>query len=175
MFVYTTATSVAEFLDKFRVLKADANHSFFQVQPCSSAETICLSWSPSESPFFYMYACLFADLHVSLPFDDFTVGILKMLNVAPTQLHPNTWASIQTFCLTCDVLCFYPTPSCFLSYYTSHPAKLVLWYSLINRSGNIIFPLSLPRTKDKKSIFSRSLTAWGQLCIRSVKIFHVLD
>jgi len=137
--VYTTETSVSEFLEKFPVLKADANRSFFRVEPCSSAETICCSQSPFESPFFYMYACLFLDLHVSLPFDDFTVGILKILNMAPTQLHPNTWTSIQAFRLTCDILRYHPTPSCFLIYYTSHPSERVLWHSLISRSGNVIF------------------------------------
>jgi len=37
--------------------------------------------------FFYMYDCLFRDLHVKVPFDDFTMGVLWILNVAPTQLH----------------------------------------------------------------------------------------
>jgi len=37
-----------------------------------------------------MYTCLFSDLHVSQPFDKFTMGVLRTLNVAPTQIHPNT-------------------------------------------------------------------------------------
>jgi len=73
-----------------------------------------------------MYSCLFLDLHISLPFDNSTVGILKALNVAPTKLHPNTWVSIQAFRLICDILRLYPTPSYFLSYYTSHPVEPVL-------------------------------------------------
>ena len=27
-----------------------------------------------------------------MPLDDFTMGVLRALNVAPTQLHPNNWA-----------------------------------------------------------------------------------
>ena len=37
-----------------------------------------------------VYACMFMKLHVRLPFDDFTMGVLRKLNVAPTQLHPNS-------------------------------------------------------------------------------------
>ncbi|KAL9325157.1 hypothetical protein ACSQ67_005802 [Phaseolus vulgaris] len=39
-----------------------------------------------------MYGCLFADSHVSLPFDAFTTRVLRELNVAPTRLHPDLWA-----------------------------------------------------------------------------------
>ena len=84
-------------------------------------------------PFFYMYACFFSDLHVSLPFDTFTMGVLRALNVVPTQVHPNTWASLQTFRLLCDVMRLHPTPSSFLSYYASHPAKKAFWLSLVGR------------------------------------------
>jgi len=64
---------------------------------------------------------------------------LWALNVAPTQLHPNTWKSIQAFCLIYDVFRLSPTPSTFLSYYTSHPTKLALWHSLVGRLGNVLF------------------------------------
>ncbi|QCD92880.1 hypothetical protein DEO72_LG5g949 [Vigna unguiculata] len=32
-----------------------------------------------------------------LPLDDFTMGVLRQLNMAPTQLHPNSWAYLQAF------------------------------------------------------------------------------
>jgi len=126
-------------MERFLILNANASLSFFRVESCLPIETICIGRSITDSHFFYMYSCLFLVLHVSLPFDNFTMGVLKALNMVPTQLHPNTLASIQAFCLICDVLCLYPTPSCFLSYYTSHPIKLVLWHSLISQLDNIFF------------------------------------
>jgi len=42
--------------------------------------------------FFYMYMCHFSQLHVRLPLDDFAMVVLCALDVAPTQLHPNSWA-----------------------------------------------------------------------------------
>jgi len=38
---------------------------------------------------FFMYFVLFISLHVRLPFDEFTVKVLHILNVAPSQLHLN--------------------------------------------------------------------------------------
>ena len=85
--VLTIESFVVDFGDRFQVLKADVTLSFFRVESCLSTETICLGRSLTESPFFYMYSCLFSDLHISLPFDNFMMGVLKALNVAPTQLH----------------------------------------------------------------------------------------
>ena len=41
--------------------------------------------------FCYMYMCHFMQLHIWLPLNDFTMGVLRFLNVAPTQLYPNSW------------------------------------------------------------------------------------
>ena len=81
---------VAGFLDQVSVLKSDVSLDVISIEPCEPTDVVCSSESSTECPFFYMYACLFSDLHVSLPFDIFTVGVLRALNVAPTQLHPNT-------------------------------------------------------------------------------------
>jgi len=103
----------------------------------------------------HVFSCLFLDLHVSLPFANFMIGVLKALNVNPTQLHPNTWASIQAFRLICDVPRLHPTPSCFLSYYASHPAEPVLWHSLISQSDNVLFNSYTTLYKKLKKYFSK--------------------
>ena len=35
------------------------------------------------------------------PFDDFSMGFLHVLNMAPSQLQPNDWALIQPFQALC--------------------------------------------------------------------------
>ncbi|QCD89308.1 hypothetical protein DEO72_LG4g252 [Vigna unguiculata] len=40
-------------------------------------------------------------LHVRLLLDYFTMGVLRELNVAPMQLHLNSWAYMQAFCVLC--------------------------------------------------------------------------
>lgn len=81
----------------------------------------------------------FSDLHVTLPFDDFTMGVHWTLNVTPSQLHPNTWASLQNFHLICNMFRLSPTPSTFLSNYISHPTNPVSWLLLISQPSNILF------------------------------------
>jgi len=60
--------------------------------------------------FFYMYMCHFSQLHVWLPFDYFTKGVLHLLNIAPIQLHPNSWGYLQAFWLLCWSLYLHPSP-----------------------------------------------------------------
>ena len=51
---------------------------------------MCHGCEGLEDDFFYAYACMFMKLYVWLPFDEFNMGVLQKLNVAPTQLHPNS-------------------------------------------------------------------------------------
>jgi len=142
---YDTEVSEAKFLPKYPVLKAgeDSEDSrdpdYFRILPCGSTERVCMGRPGVDPPFFYMYTCFFFDLHVSLPFAKFTMGVLRALNVAPTQVHPNTWASLQAFRRMCDAMQLRPTPSSFLCYYGSHPGRLAFWLSLAGRPGHVLF------------------------------------
>ena len=109
-FSYDTEDVVTEFLLKHPVLKPGVHSHYFSVVPCGSAERVCMGRPGAGPPFFYMYICFFSDLHVTLPFDEFTMGVLRVLNVAPTQVHPNTWVSLQAFRLLCNVMRLHPTP-----------------------------------------------------------------
>jgi len=44
-----------------------------------------------------MFARVMKDFCIVVPFDNFCLDILCFLNVAPTQLHPNSWAYIRAF------------------------------------------------------------------------------
>ncbi|RDX70749.1 hypothetical protein CR513_49988, partial [Mucuna pruriens] len=52
----------------------------------------------------YLYDTLPMKLGVQLPFIDFQYSILWILNVAPTQLHPNSWVFVQAFEILCEGL-----------------------------------------------------------------------
>lgn len=110
--------------------------------------------SSTEPSFFFMYTCFFfSDLHVSLPLDTFTVDVLQALKVASSQLHPNTWASMQAFRLICQIFGVHPSSSCFLHFYTSHPSDPVSWNFLVIRSGNVLFKAFTASYKNFKEIF----------------------
>jgi len=134
-------------MDKYHLLKLDASYSIFAIYYCQSTHTICMGRSSFDGPFFFVYSCLFSGLHVALPFDDFTMSVLQTLNVAPSQLHPNTWASLQAFRLMCDLLrlCLLFPPSCIITHRT-RPTQLV-GYPLSIDQVVFFFPPSQPLTK----------------------------
>jgi len=138
-FVDLDGLSISSFIGKYTILKPDASDGILAIDYCGTTDTICMGRSPLEGPFFFVYACLFSDLHVTLPLDDFTMGLLWTLYVAPSQLHPHTWASLQAFRLICDMVLLSPTPSTFLSYYSSHLTDPVSWLSFVSWSGNTPF------------------------------------
>lgn len=74
---------------------------------------------------------LFAQLHVWISFDEFTMVVLMLLNVAPTQLHLNGWSCIHTFMLICEVLYLSLSLKCFLYFYYTWSRDLAMWMSLI--------------------------------------------
>lgn len=86
-----------------------------------------------------MYECLFQDMHVRLLFDDFTMGVLCVLNVVLSQLHPNKWVAIQAL----QALSLYTyvkvNPIMFLHYFCCRPHKKALWVSLIRISSRPLF------------------------------------
>ncbi|QCD87052.1 hypothetical protein DEO72_LG3g1583 [Vigna unguiculata] len=61
------------------------------------------------------------------------MGVLRLLNVAPTQLHPNSWAYLQAFRLLCMALYLEPSPRAFLYFFVTRPKSLITWLSLISR------------------------------------------
>jgi len=96
-------------------------------------------------------------------FSLFTLAFFWTL-MSPYPLMISRWVSfgrskllLQAFRLMCDMLRLCPTHFTFLHYYTSHPSDPVSWFSLINRSGNILFAPSHPRTRVLRENFSRFL------------------
>jgi len=77
-----------------------------------------------------MYMCHFSKLHIWLPFDEFTVGVLQLLNVAPTQLHPNNWAYLQAFWLLCMALYLETFLQAFLYFFDTRPKFRLRRYRL---------------------------------------------
>jgi len=100
-----------------------------------AVECVCHGREGAAEEFFYMYMCHFSQLHIWLPFDEFTMGVLRLLNVAPTQLHPNSWAYLQAFRLLCMALYLEPSPRAFLYFFVTRPKSPITWLSLISRPG----------------------------------------
>jgi len=74
------------------VISKGVRGDIVSLERVSAIDRVCHGQEEATEKFFYMYMCHFSQLHVRLPLDGFTMGVLRALNVAPTQLHPNSWA-----------------------------------------------------------------------------------
>jgi len=92
------------------VMSKGVSGEIVSLERVSVVDWVCHGQEGATEKFFCMYMCHFSQLHVRLPLDDFTMGVLRALNVAPTQLHPNSWAYLQAFRVLCESLYLEPTP-----------------------------------------------------------------
>ncbi|KOM25552.1 hypothetical protein LR48_Vigan118s000200 [Vigna angularis] len=67
--------------------------------------------------------------------------VLRTLNIAPTQLHPNSWGYIQAFAVLCQALAIRPTVPLFLRFFRSHLVARRGWVSLISELGDALLEL----------------------------------
>jgi len=115
------------------VISKGVSGDIVSLERVSVIDRECHGQEGATEKFFYMYMCLFSQLHMRLPLDGFTMGVLWALNVALTQLHPNSWAYLQAFRILCQSLYLEPTPYAFLYIYDTRPCRPATWLSLISR------------------------------------------
>jgi len=72
------------------IFERGARKDIVALERVSVVDCVCHGQEGDTEKFFYMYMCHFSQLYIRLPFEDFTMGVLRLLNVAPTQLHPNS-------------------------------------------------------------------------------------
>jgi len=126
---------------------------------CGVTDRVCHGQENAPVDFFFVYSTLFANLNVTLPFDNFTMGVLHTLNVAPTQLHPNSWVALQAFRVLCRLFKLEPTPESFLYYYNTRSSTPVSWLSLSSRPGNIRFAAFTTSYKNFKERYFKFFVA----------------
>jgi len=95
------------------VISKGVSGDIVSLERVSAVDRVCHGQEGATEKFFYMYMCHFSQLHMRLLLDDFTMGVLWALIVAPTQLHPNSWAYLQAFRILCQSLYLEPTPYAF--------------------------------------------------------------
>jgi len=130
---YRWSRLLRSWLASVYLFERGADINAVSIERVSGIDSVCHGREGFEDDFFYVYACMFMKLHVRLPFDEFTMGVLRRLNVAPTQLHLNSWGSLQAFKLICKALYLVPTPESFLYFYTTRSRDPISWLSLISR------------------------------------------
>lgn len=77
----------------------------------------------------------------SIPFDDFQIELLWMLNVAPTQLYPNTWMAIQAFQIVYKACSLTLNLALFFHHFHTRMNLRLGWLSLISEFNKWFFQL----------------------------------
>jgi hypothetical protein len=113
---YQSEESIKDFRKLFDV-SGDFDEENVILEPVGEDEYVTFVHT-TEPVFFYMYTNFIRNFHLYFPFIDFQTSMLRALNIAPTQLSPNSWSFIKAFELVCfglDIL--EPSVAVFFSFY----------------------------------------------------------
>ncbi|RDY02256.1 hypothetical protein CR513_14307, partial [Mucuna pruriens] len=171
------------------------------VSACRQGESVCMSSVEGTKLFFYLYDTLHSKLGIKLPFTHFERAVLQALNMAPTQLHPNSWAFVRAFELLCEDLGKASTLGVFFWFFTprSNRAKRKLLKPflesyktfkdrffrvapsdpnsrlLTDRSGRSYFPLQWTRQLAMSiAVDTKKLESWERSFTNELKEMPVL-
>ncbi|KOM49471.1 hypothetical protein LR48_Vigan08g029800 [Vigna angularis] len=124
---------IANWIENSCILRTLGYRTCIKLIACRDDERVCYSRENASSDFFYYYASPFYDLYLRFPFTTFQMDVLRTLNVAPSQLHPNSWGYVQAFAVLCRALAIRPTffdgegnPK-FPLYWTQDPLRFTSW------------------------------------------------
>lgn len=108
--------------------------------PCPVGETVCTMRPRGVKEIFHMYAAVLEEFRVKIPFTLFEMDVLRLLNVAPTQIHPNSWAFIRGFEILCDALDMLPSAGVFFHFYGTKGVDKGSWVPISAHPGKQLFP-----------------------------------
>jgi len=128
------------------------------VLPCLPGEPICADDKANNGGLFcFIYATLFKRVKLRLPFTHFERELLTELNIAPAQLHPNTWAFMRAFVRAFQILCAHlglpASVDVFLFLFEAKNPGDRPWVSLNGFAGRSILSIFQQSYKDWKGKF----------------------
>ena len=131
--------SELEFLGRAFGRESDA---YISVRLCAEGEPVCIDNRANEGePFFFFYHTVFKRIRKRLPFTRFERELLTEVNVAPAQLHPNSWAFVGAFCILCNHFGHPPSVDVFLQFFEAKNPGKNLWVSFSRVTRRVILTL----------------------------------
>ena len=124
------------------------------VLPCLPDEPICADEKANNGELFcFLYATFFKKVKLRLPFTRFERELLTELDIAPAQLHPNSWAFVRVFQIICAHLGLPASVDVFLFLFEAKNPGDRLWISLNGIVGRSILCIFQQSYKDWKGKF----------------------
>ena len=146
--------------------------AYISVRPCTKGEPVCVDnrTNPGEA-FFFLYATVFKWIKLHLPLTEFERALLTEVNVAPAQVHPNSWAFVKAFAILCNHLGHTPSVDVFLYFFEAKSPGKKLWVSFNGVVGRVLLTLFQQSYKGLKGKFFKvcciahdpTLLDWFQL------------
>jgi hypothetical protein len=150
---YTSAESVQGFRDDMMLSDSGREEDVVTEPVCNNELVTRVN---TQTPhYFYMYTKVMENLNLSLPFIDFELAIMNVLNVAPTQLHPNGWAFVRAFELVCLGLDLEPRLGVFFYFYHVKSISYGKPVSISSQPNLGLFTLYASNFKNYKDTFLR--------------------
>jgi len=88
-----------------------------------------------------MYTTIFKRPRLRLPFSRFELALLTEINMAPAQLHPNSWAFVRAFTILYDHLGQPPSVDVFPYFFKAKNPGKKLWLSFNGMAGRVLLTL----------------------------------
>ncbi|MED6214080.1 hypothetical protein PIB30_099552 [Stylosanthes scabra] len=123
----------------------------FEFLPYSSVERVCHEGKGAD--WFYMYTCVFAEIGIRFPFTEFECAVLRQLNCAPSQIHPNSWGFIRAFEVLMEYLREEPSLGLFFFLFQAKGVDRGLWVTLSSHQGRTVFSLFKATYRDFKKFY----------------------
>lgn len=149
-----------EWANQSFLARDEADADLFRIGVCNPNERVFHGKGTSTEDFFYVYTYLFRRMFVRIPFTRFQAAVLKRMNVARSQLHPNGWACIQAFLVVCSTLGLSPSLSVFFHYFHVRPIAKRGWVSLTSIQEGL-FKAYSESFKDFKTKFFKIIIKEG--------------
>lgn len=111
------------------------------VLSCDEGERVCDQEMAGELDQSYMmYMVVLEEFGVKIPLTPFEMDVLKYLNVAPSQIHPNSWAFIRGFEIVCKAFDLEPSVAVFFHFYGTKDINKGTWIAVSAHAGKRLFP-----------------------------------
>ncbi|MED6196110.1 hypothetical protein PIB30_044170 [Stylosanthes scabra] len=108
-----------------------------------------------DADWFFMYTCVLVEIGVRFPFTEFECAVLRQLNCAPTQIHPNSWDFIRAFEVLMEYLQEQPLLALLFYLFQAKGVDREIWVALSSHQGRTVFSLFNPSYRDFKNFYIR--------------------
>ncbi|GAU27363.1 hypothetical protein TSUD_55160 [Trifolium subterraneum] len=151
---FTSSESILRFREGYSLYNGDGEDELVIVETVR-ADELLTTVNREEPHYFYMYANVIQTLNLWFSLTFFEDTILRLLNVAPSQFHPNSWAFVKGYELLCYALDLEPSLGVFFSFYhvkSLTPGRLV---SVCAQPNKELFKLFASNFKNYQDSFFR--------------------